>query len=83
MGDMNDNNTAYERAKKDAVPGMRMARGLELCTTFNLVVGGTLFPHRDIQKLTWYSPSGKDSNQIDHLMITRTWRRSLLGVKVK
>lgn len=36
MGDMNDDNTAYERAKKDAVPGMRMARGLELCTTFNL-----------------------------------------------
>ena len=62
---------------------MRMERLIELCTTYNLVIGGTLFPHRDIHKLTWYSPNGRDKNQIDHLMINGTWRRSLLDVKVK
>ena len=46
-------------------------------------MGGTLFPHKDIHKLTWYSPNGRDRNQIVHLLINGTWRRSLLDVKVK
>ncbi|XP_055518546.1 craniofacial development protein 2-like [Leucoraja erinacea] len=58
-------------------------RLIEFCTTYNLVIGGTIFPHRRIHKLTWYSPNGKDKNQIDHLMINGTGRRSLLDVKVK
>lgn len=53
----------------------------ELCTTYDLIIGGTLFPHCDIQKMTWCSPSGKDSKQIDHLMINGTWRQSLLDVQ--
>ena len=51
--------------------------------TYNLVIGGTLFPHSDIHKLTWCSPNGRDKNQIDHLMINGIWRRSLFDVKVK
>ena len=43
----------------------------------DLVIGGTLFQHKDNNKLTWPSPSGRDRNQIDHLMINGTWRRSL------
>ena len=59
-------------------------RLLEFCMAYDLVVGGTLFPHREIHKLTWCSPNGRDKNQIDHLMINgRTWRRSLQDVRVR
>ena len=45
--------------------------------------GRTLFPHHEIQKLTWYSPSGRDKSQIDHPMINRTWRRMLQDVRIR
>ena len=56
---------------------------MEYCAVNNLVIGGTIFPHRDIHKLTWNSPNRRDKNQIDHLMINSIWRRSLLDVKVR
>ena len=43
----------------------------------------TLFPHREIHKITWCSPNGRDRNQIDHLLINGKWRRSLRDVKVR
>lgn len=33
--------------------------------------------------MTWYSPNGRNKNQIDHFMINGTWLRSLLDVRVK
>ena len=48
----------------------------------NMIIGGTIFPHRNIQKLTWTSPNGQDQNQIDHLMVNSMWRHFLLDVKV-
>ena len=56
---------------------------LEFGKNNNLVVEGTLFPYRGIHKLTWFSPSNRDRNQIDHLIINKTWRRSLMDVKVR
>ena len=41
----------------------------ELCALNDLVIGGTLFEHRDIYMLTWTSPNGHDSNQIDYIII--------------
>ena len=58
-------------------------RLLEFCMTYDLVVGGTPFPHREIHKLTWCSPNGRDKNQINHLVINETWRRSLQDVRVR
>ena len=58
-------------------------RLLEFCTTYDLVIRGTLFPHHKIRKLTWCSLNGKDKNQIDHLMINWTWKRWLQDVRVK
>ena len=58
-------------------------RLLECCWTYDLVIGGTLFAHPDIHKLTWCSPNGRDKNQIDHLMINGAWRRSLQDVRVR
>ena len=47
-------------------------RLLEFCMSYDLVIGGTLFPHQEIHKLTWCSLNGRDINQIDHLMINGT-----------
>jgi hypothetical protein len=47
----------------------------------NLVIGGTISPHREIDKLTWISPNGRDKNQIDHIIINGKWRRSLQDVR--
>ena len=46
-----------------------------------MVIGGSIFPHREIHKLTWKSPRGY-LTQIDHLLINRKWRRSLHDVRV-
>jgi len=48
----------------------------------NCIIGGTIFPHKNIHKLTWKSPDGRTINQIDHIIINKKWRRSLLDVKV-
>ena len=55
----------------------------EFCTFNDLVIGGTLFPHKSVHKTTWTSPDGKTENQIDHITIGRKWRRSLHDVRVK
>ena len=67
LGEMNDN-------------GERFA---ELCGTNNLVVGGSIFPHKRIHKATWISPDQITENQIDHFCISKRFRRSLIDVRVK
>ncbi|XP_063960175.1 craniofacial development protein 2-like [Lytechinus pictus] len=57
-------------------------RLIDLCAANDFVIGGTIFPHKDIHKRTCTSPNNRDKNQIDHIMINGTWRRSLLDVKV-
>ena len=90
MGDLNakvgSDNTNHDRAMGKEGCGSMDNNGerlLEFCTTCDLVIGGTLFPHREIHKLTWCSPNGRDKNQIDHLMMNGTWRRSLQDVRVR
>ena len=60
-------------------------RLVEWCAFNNMIIGGTLFPHRNIHKLTWTSPNERYQNQIDHLsgMINSMWHRSLLDVRVR
>ena len=43
-------------------------RLVDLCAVNNLVVGSTLFSHKEIHKLTWVSPNSQDKNQIDNLL---------------
>ena len=40
-----------------------------------------LFPHRNIHAYAWTSPDGKTHNHIDHILIDRRWRASVLYVR--
>ena len=55
----------------------------DLCATNSLVIGGTLFPHKNCHKATWMSPAGNAQNQIDHIVISKRWRSSLQDVRAK
>ncbi|CAH2246331.1 Hypothetical predicted protein [Pelobates cultripes] len=50
---------------------------VELCALNNLVIGGSIFPHKQIHKNTWVSPDSVTENQIDHICISKKFRRSL------
>lgn len=58
---------------------MRIERDLQTCAINNLVIGGSIFPH----KRTWVSPGSKTENQIDHICISKKFRRSLQDVRVR
>lgn len=60
--------------------GERLA---DLCKLNNLIIGGSVFPHKDIHKATWVSPDHITKNQIDHICISKTFRRSMQDVRAK
>ena len=55
----------------------------DFCAVNRLVIGGTLFPHKNCHKITWVSPTGNAENQIDHIAISQRWRSSLQDVRNK
>ena len=90
MGDMNakvgDNNDGYERVMGKHGLGTMNNNGerfADFCLENNLVVGGTVFPHKTVHKYTWTSPGDRVRNQIDHICISKKFRRSLLDVRTK
>ncbi|XP_043063190.1 craniofacial development protein 2-like [Drosophila yakuba] len=90
MGDFNakigPNNTGLRSVMGQHGTGTRNDNGerlVELCQLFQMVIGGTIFPHKDVHKYSWTSPSGNTRNQIDHICISRKWRHSLLDVRNK
>ncbi|XP_060069976.1 craniofacial development protein 2-like [Ylistrum balloti] len=90
MGDLNakvrSDNTGYERAMGVHGLGTQNDNGerlREFCQLNGLVITGTLFPHKDIHKATWMSAIGQVKNQIDHLLISRQWRSSILDTRVQ
>jgi hypothetical protein len=48
---------------------------------YNLVIGGSMFPHKNIHEATWVAPNQRTFNQIDHVAISKKWRSSLLDVR--
>jgi endonuclease/exonuclease/phosphatase family metal-dependent hydrolase len=44
-------------------------RLIHMAASRNMVIGTTLFPHKDIHKITWRSPGAHHFSQIDHLLI--------------
>ncbi|KAJ8351936.1 hypothetical protein SKAU_G00234120 [Synaphobranchus kaupii] len=57
-------------------------RFADLCSLNQLVIGGRIFPNKRIHKATWRSPDHVTENQIDHLCISRKFRRSCQDVRV-
>jgi hypothetical protein len=57
----------------------------ETCGNQGLMIGGTLFPHKECHKVTWVSPDpqGRTQNQIHHISISKNLRKSLLDVRNK
>jgi endonuclease/exonuclease/phosphatase (EEP) superfamily protein YafD len=51
------------------------------CANYDLVIGGTLFPQKTCHKITWVSPDHNTENQIDHIDLSRKFRRSLTDVR--
>ena len=47
----------------------------------DLVVTSTLFPNKDIHKMTWKSPDGRTLNHIDHVLATRRFRWSIKNTR--
>ena len=89
MGDLNakvgNENTDCERAMGRHGCGVINDNGerlVDFCLENNCLIGGIVFPHRNIHKLTWTSPDGTTVNQIDHILINGKWRRSLQDVRV-
>ena len=90
MGDLNakvgDDNTGRELIMGRHGVGTCNENGelfTDFCSFNDLVIGGTIYPHKRIHKTTWTSPDGKTENQIDHFTIDRKWRRSVLDVRVR
>jgi len=55
----------------------------ELYANCDLIIGGTVFPHKTCHKVSWVSPDNITENQTDHIEISKRFRRSLLGVRNK
>ena len=90
IGDLNapvgNNNTGRERVVGRHGTGTMNNIGERMCDQceFNdLVIGGTIFQHKLIHKLTWKSSDGKTESQINHILINGKWRRSLQDVRTK
>ena len=90
MGDINakigPDNTGYEHIMGTHALGEMNDNGerfVDLCALSNLVIGGSIFPHKRIHKNTWVSPDGVTENQIDHICINKKFRRSLQDVRVR
>jgi hypothetical protein len=56
-------------------------RVVNFATSKNLAVKGTMFPHRNIHKVTWTSPDGRTHNQLNHILIDRRRHSSILDVR--
>ena len=55
----------------------------DFCHFNILVIGGSVLPYKMIHKTTWISPHHQTENQIDHICISNTFRRSLQDVRSK
>ena len=90
MGDLNAkvglDNRGYEEVMGQHALGEMNENGekfADLCALNNLVIGGSIFAHKRIHKATWVSPDHVTENQIDHLCISKKFRRSLQDVRVR
>ena len=53
------------------------------CAFNNMIIGGSVFPHRRVHKATWVSRDHRTENQIYHICIGRKFGRSMQDVRVQ
>ena len=89
MGDLNakigNDNEGYEVVMGREGLGIMNDNGerfADFCDIQDLVIGGSVFPHKKIHKATWKHPNGTVENQIDHIAYTRKFRRCFSDVRV-
>jgi hypothetical protein len=46
-----------------------------------MIIASTCFPHKDIHKITWTSPDGNTSNQVDHALTETRTASNILHVR--
>ena len=90
VGDFNakigSDNTGYEDTMGTQGLGVMNDNGerfADLCANNQLVIEGSIFPHKRIHKATWISPDHVMENQIDHICISRKFRRAWQDVRVR
>ena len=66
--------------------GMRNEAGqrlIEFCQENALVIANTLFQQHKTRLYTWTSPDGQHQNQIDYILYSQRWRRSIQAAKAR
>jgi len=58
--------------------GLRL---VQYVTTYKLKVLSTWYPRKDIHKGTWKIPGTNDSNQIDHILVSKRWATDIENVR--
>lgn len=56
-------------------------RLIDFAVSKDMVIGSTMFPHKNIHKGTWKSPDGKTVNQIDHFVIDKRHQSMLEDIR--
>jgi exonuclease III len=67
----------YGLHKESNDNGLRL---IGLANALNMVIGSTTFPHKNIHLMTWRSPDGKTTNQIDHVLIDAGHKSNMMVV---
>ena len=49
----------------------------------DVIIGGTIFNHKNIDKMTWRSPDGGTMNQTDHILVQKKHSSDLKDVICK
>ena len=58
-------------------------RLIEFCQENSLVIANTLFQQHKRRRYTWTSPDGQYRNQIDYILCSQRWRRSIRSAKTR
>ena len=58
-------------------------RLIEFCQENALVIANTLFQQHKRRLYTWTSPRGQHRNQIDYILCSQKWRRSIQSTKTR
>ena len=56
-------------------------RFMDFCSTHHLIIGGTTFQHRTLDKVSWQHPSDRHAHQIEHLANSKRFRGCLGDIR--